>query len=57
MENKEKKNGEEAKKNKKRLLLRRETLRRLDDRQLAKVHGGVAAADAPTDMSDGKKRI
>lgn len=48
MEN-EKKKTEENKKQKK-LLLKRETLRKLNDRALAQVHGG---AEEPTDdMSD-----
>ncbi len=47
-----KKSGEEQKQ-KKRLMLRRETLRKLDDRALANVLGG--AMEPTDDMGDAKK--
>jgi hypothetical protein len=53
VESDNKKNDEETKKNTRRLLLRRETLRKLNDRALTKVNGGGSSLPTEdTDVSD-----
>ncbi len=55
MDTKTNKGTEDVKKTKKRLVLRRETLRSLDDRALAKVHGGMHPGDDMGDVKGDKK--